>query len=416
MRIKLSLCLLMLPLSGVFSQSAQFRGENRDGVYYDQGLLTSWPEGGPNCVMTVEGIGKGYSSAVESNGTIYVTGMKDSKDYLTAIGADGKIKWQVPYGTSWTKTFPDTRSTPTVECDRIYVISGTGRIACIDTADGRERWAFEADSIFSSRWHDWGVAESVLLTGDLAVCTPAGDSASVVAFNKMTGEVVWKAKPTEGKTAYSSAVLYEYGGFRYILATTTTELIAVIPETGRIAWIYKHWLADKDPNDEAGQIFCNNPLVNGNEIFLTRGYNYPGIMLTVSPDGKTVTEKWFNDTLDDHHDGVIFYDGSIYGSNWISNGKGNWVCLNWNTGQVRWEQTWFNKGPIILDEGLMYVMDEKAGNVGLVRPDTTKFELVSTFRIDKGSGPYWAHPSIYNGHLLIRHGDVLMVFDIRAKQ
>jgi outer membrane protein assembly factor BamB len=140
MRNLLSL-LLLLPLTGAFSQPAQFRGENRDGVYNETGLLKSWPGGGPECTLTVEGIGKGFSSAVISGASIYVTGMKEAKDYLSAISMDGKIKWQVTYGNSWTKSFPDTRCTPTVDGNRIYVISGIGRLACVNAEDGKEIWA-----------------------------------------------------------------------------------------------------------------------------------------------------------------------------------------------------------------------------------------------------------------------------------
>jgi len=404
--------ILFLPYAGAFSQSAQFRGENRDGIYHETGLLKSWPEGGPKCILTVEGIGKGFSSAVISAETIYVTGMKESKDYLSAISFDGKIKWQVTYGNSWTKSFPDTRSTPTVDGNRIYLISGTGRLVCIDAIDGKEIWAAEVDADFESQWHDWGVAESMLLVDNLVICTPAGKKAAVVAYDKVSGKLAWQTKSFDGQRCYASPVLFKWKDFRYIVTSTTKELIAVIPETGEVAWSFTHWQADRDPNEDGGQIYINNALIRDNEIFLTRGYDYPSMMLSVSPDGKSVTEKWIDKTLDNHHHGVILTDGFIYGSNWINNGKGNWVCLEWNTGAVKWEQTWNNKGPIILADGMLYIMDEKSGNVGLVKPDPAKFDLISSFKIVKGTGPYWAHPTIYNGHLYVRHGDVLMGFKI----
>lgn len=410
---KLCFLITLLPLTGAFSQSAQFRGENRDGIYHETGLLKSWPEGGPKCILTVEGIGKGFSSAVISAETIYVTGMKEAKDYLSAISFDGKIKWQVTYGNSWTKSFPESRCTPTVDGNRIYVLSGTGRLACIDAIDGKEIWAAEVDADFESQWHEWGVAESLLLVDNLVICTPAGKKAAVVAYDKVTGKLAWQTKSVDGQRSYASPVLFKWKDFRYILASTTKEMIAVIPETGKVVWSFTHWQADRDPNQDGGQIYINNPTIKDNEIFLTRGYDYPSMMLSVSPDGKSVTEKWIDKTLDDHHHGVVVVDGFIYGSNWINNGKGNWVCLDWNTGAVKWEQTWNNKGPIILADGMLYIIDEKSGNVGLVKPDPAKFDLISSFKIDKGTGPYWAHPSIYNGRLLIRHGDVLMVFRIK---
>ncbi len=407
------LCLLLLPISTGWGQSSQFRGENRDGKYHETGLLKSWPENGPECVLTVEGLGKGNSSAVLAGESVYTTGMKETKDYLTAIGPDGKIRWQVAYGDSWTKSFPDTRSTPTVEGNRIYVISGTGRLVCMDTAEGKEIWSAEVDKDFASRWHDWGVAESILIVDNLVICTPAGDKAAVVAYDKFSGKLIWQTKPFEGQRAYSSPVVFKWKNFRYILACTTKEIIALIPETGEVVWSFVHWQADRDPNEDGGQIFCNNPVIRDNEIFLTRGYDYPSMMLQVSQDGKSVTEKWIDKTLDDHHHGVIENDGYIYGSNWISNGKGNWVCLDWNTGTVKWEETWFNKGPIIMADDLFYIVDEKNWNVGLVNPNPEKFDLISTFKIDKGTGPYWAHPAIYNGILYLRHGDVLLGYKVK---
>lgn len=413
MRFIYTLLLLLLPFAGAFSQSAQFRGENRDGKYAGTGLLKSWPEGGPRCILSIEGIGKGFSSAVVSGETIYVTGMKEGKDYLSAISFDGKIKWQVSYGNSWTKSFPDTRCTPTVDGNRVYVMSGTGRLACVNVADGTESWGVEADADFESKWHDWGVAESILLVDNLAICTPAGKKAAVVAYDKMTGKLVWQTKTSEGQRAYASPILFKWKDFRYIIASTTKEIIAVVPETGEIAWTFTHWQADRDPNEDGGQIYTNMPTVKDNEIFLTRGYNYPCMMLTVSQDGKSVTEKWINQTLDSHHHSVELIDGYLYGPNWINNANGNWACLDWNTGEVKWEQKWNNKGPIIFADGMLYILDEKTWNVGLVKSDPSKFDLVSSFKINQGTGPLWSHPTIYDGHLYVRHGDVLMVFNVK---
>ena len=413
MRNLFLLLLTLLSTSALFSQSAQFRGEKRDGVYNETGLLKSWPAAGPECILTVEGIGKGFSSAVLSGETIYVTGMKEAKDYLSAISINGKIKWQVTYGKSWEESFPDTRSTPTVDGNRIYVISGTGRLVCIDAADGKELWSAEVDKDFKSQWHDWGVAESPLVIDNLVVCTPAGKKAAVVAYDKISGKLAWKTKSFDGARSYASPVIFTWNNIRYIIAATTKELIAVVPETGEVAWSFTHWRADLEPDRDMGQIYTNSALVKDNEIFLTRGYNYPCMMISVNPDGKSVTEKWIDRTLDSHHHGSVVADSYLYGSNWLSNGKGNWVCLDWKTGAVKWEQTWNNKGPIIQADGLLYMMDEKSGNVGLVKPDPSKFDLISSFKIDKGTGPFWAHPSIFDGKLLIRHGDVLMAFKIK---
>jgi len=49
----------------------------------------------------------------------------------------------------------------------------------------------------------------------------------------------------------------------------------------------------------------------------------------------------------------------------------------------------------------------------LVKPDSNKFDLVSSFKVPFGDGPHWAHPVIHHGVLYIRHGDVLMAYKIR---
>ncbi|MCK4920252.1 MAG: alcohol dehydrogenase, partial [Bacteroidales bacterium] len=64
----------------------------------------------------------------------------------------------------------------------------------------------------------------------------------------------------------------------------------------------------------------------------------------------------------------------------------------------------------------LYIFDEKYGNVGLVEPNPKKFKLKGTFKIEEGNGPHWAHPTIYNGYLLLRHGKALMVYDIKKNR
>lgn len=416
MKIRITSLVLFSLTAALPAQEAYFRGENGDGIYRDTGLMKSWPEAGPARIMSITGIGTGYSSAMVADSFIYITGMKERTDYLTAIRTDGTILWQVPYGSSWPQSFPETRGSATVDGDRIFVISGTGRLSSLNRADGKVLWAVEVDQEYECEWHHWGVSESPLVVDSLVVCTPAGNKTTVVAFNKVTGIPVWQSPPVGGRRAYTSAVLYTWKEYRYILACTTEYLAAVDPATGDLVWSIRHWQVNRDPSGEDGQIFPNNPIFHEDEIFLTRGFNYPAMMLKVAPDGQSVTEKWINNALDNHHHGVVLVDGYLYGSNWLNNGKGRWVCLNWDTGNPEWEADWNNKGPIIYCDGMLYFFDERMGNVGLVAPDPSAFNLVSTFRIGPGgSGPYWAHPSIFNGKLYLRHGDLLLVYDIKAK-
>ena len=135
--IGLAVFMTLLSFS-LIAQDTHWRGEKRNGHYQAEGLLKVWPEPGPEKILSVEGIGRGFSSIVVSNQTMYTTGMMDTMDYVSAIDFSGKIKWQVPYGRSWIKSYPDTRSTPTIEGDYIYLVSGTGELVCLRASDGKK--------------------------------------------------------------------------------------------------------------------------------------------------------------------------------------------------------------------------------------------------------------------------------------
>jgi outer membrane protein assembly factor BamB len=425
---------------------AQWRGPGRDGIYPGTGLLKAWPEGGPEILFSTPDIGKGYSSGVLSNGVLYVTGMKDTLDYLTAISEDGNILWQVAYGRSWENSFPDTRCTPTVEGNRIYVISGVGELACIDTA-GSILWKVDVDKNYTSKWHSWGVSESPLIVDDKVLCTPVGEKASLVALDKHDGSLIWAAEPVRGRRSYVSPILYEYNDIRLILAMSSTDLFGVDPEDGNVVWSYAYdqvmtyeeddeeeyeeeeedeeeeYEEEEDDEEEEfeeeeeedpdfGLIFTNTPVFHEDEIFLTAGYDMPAVMLTIAPDGSSVSPKYIDHTFDNHFHGVVLVDGYVYGSNWYNNSRGRWVCMKWSTGEIKYVHDWKTKGNILYADGLLYVYEER-GTVGLVRPDKDGFDLVSSFRIREGKGPHWAHLSIYDGKLIVRHGDVVMVFPIR---
>lgn len=410
-RISLLFALLISVLI-VVSQPVHWRGPKGDGKFTDTGLLKKWPDAGPQLVLKVEGIGKGYSSIIATDKYMFATGMIDTLDYLSCITPEGQIKWKVPYGRSWKQSFPDTRGSVTVEGDRVYVISGTGQLSCINAEDGTTRWKVDVDKDFKAEWHIWGVSESPLIVDDKVICSPGGKTTSIVAFDKMNGKLVWQSESVGGPRTYVSPTMYEYKSYRYILAATGTHLIALEPATGKVAWKFQYW--DGAKWDQPGLIWANTPVTKGADIFISMGYDYRNVMLTMGEDGKSVTEKWSNMVLDNHHHGLIELDGNIYGSNWISNSKGKWVCQDWNTGETRYETDWQNKGEIIYADGLFYILDEKGGNVALVNPNPQSFDVISTFKLQGGSGPFWSHPFIANGKLYLRHADVLFVYNIKA--
>ncbi len=411
MRNYLSVFLLsgtVLLSASLKAQDAQWRGPERNGHYPDKGLMQEWPEEGPELIAKIEGLNNGYSSPVFYNDVIYIAGRKDSATILTALKMDGTIRWKTQYGTAWMQSFQETRNTPTIENDRIYISAGMGEVSCIDAKTGDLIWSVNTHEKFKGEFHRWGFAESLVITDNAVISSPVGNETVMVALDKKTGEPIWKTESLGDVRSYVSPLLVEYKGNKMIIAVTINHVVGVNPEDGTIIWKYN--LADNHPQGRNNN--TNTPLFHKGEIFITRGYDAEAVMLKMSEDGNSASLKWTSDVLDTHHGGVVLVDGYIYGSNWINNGNGNWVCLDWDTGEVMYEEKWENKGSIIYADNRLYLYEEKRGHVGLVEPDPAGFKLKGSFQITDGTGPHWAHPSIFDKKLFVRHGEVLMVYGL----
>ncbi|WP_347840240.1 PQQ-binding-like beta-propeller repeat protein [uncultured Draconibacterium sp.] len=390
----------------------EFRGIGRSGHYPETSLLKQWPENGPELLLKIEGVGKGYSTPIVVNQTIYVTGIKtDTTDMLSAFSLKGELLWDTPYGRSWTRSYTDSRSTPTYSDGKLYVSSGTGQLSCIDAQTGKLIWKVDAVEKYGGEIHRHGDAEAPLVVHNMVAYMVGGEKNTMVAFNKNNGEEIWQSKSLGGAKSYASPTLIQHNNRPIILAQTTDNLIGIDARNGTTLWNYNLIQYHTSRQGVGGN--TNPPLYHNGEIFVTSGYDHPGLMFSLSEDGNTIRLKWQNDTLDNHHGGVVLLNGNIYGANWQHNSRGKWVSLNWETGKANWENEYENKGSIITADNMLYLYEEKRGNVALVEPSTEALKIKGSFVINDGAGPHWAHPAIYDGKLFIRHGDVLLIYNIR---
>lgn len=411
MRLQIFLWIFIVAGKLVAQDLVEWRGPHRSGVYPDKNLLRSWPEGGPKLLLTIDGIGNGYSSPVVYKSNIYVTGRKDTMDVISVYSPEGQKKWETPYGRAWVRTYPETRSTPTIENNRIYLASGMGEVVCVDALSGKVIWSVDANKKFGGEPHRWGISESVAVSDKAVFYVTGGDETSVVALDKANGNLLWKTKSMGGTRAYASSVIIEKAGIKLLLAQTANDLLAINTENGEIVWSFN--LVKYHTGQTGVGANTNTPLFCDNQIFVTSGYDHPAILLKLADDGRSVSVKWMNADFDNHIGGVVKIGNSVYGSNWTNNTQGNWMGIDWETGKTLFETKWFNKGPIISADEMLYCYEEKSGNLALVKPNPEKFDVVSSFRIEKGTGPHWAHPAIFDGRLYVRHGEVLMVYDLK---
>jgi outer membrane protein assembly factor BamB len=392
------------------SEWPQWLGSDRDGKSKETGLLKRWPEQGPDLLWFVEGLGEGYSTVSIAQGRVYTTGMISRQEAAFAMDLRGQLLWHKTYGPAWKGRYPEARTIPTLNEGRVYVTSGMGKVACLDARTGEEIWAVDAAQEFGTKFDFWGIAESPLVVDGLVICTVSGTKATMAGLDKLTGRTVWASKSLGEESNYCSPICVTLGARRLIITMLKQSIIGVDAASGDILWRVMYSDYQASPHG----INPVSPVYHDGSFYTTSGYGCGGALHQLSEGGGAVTRKWVDKALDCHHGGVVLVDGCLYGSNFKGHYTGDWVCLDWATGRVMYEQKWISKGSIAFADGLLYCYEEKEGTVGLVRPSRERFEVISSFKVPKGTGPHWAHPVICGGRLYIRHGTVLMAYDIRG--
>ena len=383
----------------------QFHGPNRDNHSTETGLLKKWPDGGPALLWTAIGLGHGYSTVSIADGMIYTAGSIEKDTVITAMNMDGKIQWQVNNGPGWTGDRPGTRSTPTVDGNRLYHQSPIGNLVCLDAKTGKKIWGFNILDKFKSKTNTWALAESLLVDGNHLICCPGGPQTSIVALDKNIGSVIWTTPSVKDLAGYSSPTLVEYQGLRIIIALTAKSIIGVNVDTGELLWHVKHE-SHADEN-------VMTPIFHEGQVFIS-SLKAGSVKWKVNiKEGKaSLEELWRTQELDCHHGGVLLLDGNLHGNSTFRNSK-LWVCLDWQTGEKKYMDKGVGKGSLTYADGMLYTLSEDSV-MGLMRPGADGYELVSSFDIPKGGkGNSWAHPVVCAGRLYIRHGDFLYAYKIR---
>ncbi|MFW6171867.1 MAG: PQQ-binding-like beta-propeller repeat protein [Planctomycetota bacterium] len=382
----------------------RFHGPAGDNKSPATGLLKEWPEGGPELVWTAEGLGEGFASVSLAHGNIYTAGNIDEQTVVMALDLDGRKVWQTACGEAWTKSHSGTRSTPTIDGDRLYYETPLGDLVCLNAHTGQRIWGLNILDQFAGKNIRWALAESPVVDGDLLICCPFGDLGSVVALNKKTGKTVWAAESVGDRAGYATPAIAEFAGRRMVLTMSSKALVGVDISNGDLLFRHEH-ITRYDVN-------ALTPICVDGHVFISSGYGSGSelVKLTATEGRITAEQVWENKDLDNHHGGVVLLDGHVYGADF----RRYWLCLDWETGQTEYQERGVGKGSLTYADGMLYTLSEKRGTVGLVKPTPAEHKLVSEFTIPEGGeGPVWAHPVVCDGRLYIRHGDLLFAFDVK---
>jgi outer membrane protein assembly factor BamB len=373
-------------------------GANHDGKSPDRGLLKKWPEGGPKLFWKAPEIGKGWSGVAVAGGTVYITGEAENALVLQAYGLDGTRKWQGDGGRAYTGEWPGARSTPTIDADNVYLLSGVGHLTCFNARSGKPRWAVEAGQ-FGGRPDGWGYAESPLVLGKLLIFKPGGRT-PIVALDKQTGKPVWASQGFSAGPEYSSCLPLVWQNVPMIVTGTREGIVAVDARRGSLLWQNRF---------AAGNIAnCPTPAAAEGFVFWANGYDKGGICLKLGPRG-TASEAWTTRDMNCHHGGYVIHSGYIYG-----NHGGGWACLDLRTGKTQWRERGVGKGSLCWADGMLYLFSESGGQAALATCSPEGLKITGRVKV-QGDGPSWAHPVVIGGRLYLRYDTTLYCFDVRAK-
>ncbi len=405
------LCGIALLIGAAHAQASdwpQFLGPTRNGIYPGTNLAATWPKDGPPVVWQ-KAVGQGYSGPVVAHGKLILFHRRGGEEIVEALDArDGKPLWTFPYPTSHVDQYPsgDTgpRGTPVVEGGRVFTFGAEGKLHCLDLATGAKVWAVDCKRQFGARPGFFGLACSPLVDGDAVFVNIGGTGgAGVVAFDKATGKILWKANDEEA--SYSSPVAATLGGKRLAVFLTRGNLRGFDAKSGRQAFEFPFV-----PPIQAS-VTASAPLVVGDTIFITASYDLGAAALKATPGG--LQKLWANDdTLSSQYASVVERGGFIYGVHGrLDVGQSSLRCVELATGKVRWSRDGLAYGtPILAGDSLLYLMVNGELLRAAASPDAFK-ELGRAQVL-----PFFAraHPALADGFFYARSKDKLFCLDLRA--
>jgi len=383
----------------------QWLGPSRNGISPETGLAQQWPPAGPPVVWSAEGLGAGYGTVVVKGGRLFVQGLRGRQTMLHSLNAaDGKYLWSKPLGSGGDNDRgPGPRSTPTLDGDRVYVLTENGELWCM-REDGTEVWHRNILREFSGRNIGWLLSESPLVDGDRVVVTPGGRQAGIVALDKMTGKTIWTSKELSDEAGYASAIAIEVQGIRAYTTFTANAAVGVRATDGKLMWSYR--------TAANGTANITTPVFFQDKVFYTSDYGTGAGLVTLRPQNGSLaaTENYFTRDMQNHHGGVVLVGGTIYGfSNAIL------TALDFATGKMLWRDRSVGKGSVSYADNRLYMLSED-NVVGLAEVTAKGYREVGRFTIADQGLPSWSHPVVSGGRMYIRNQNVLTAYDVRARQ
>ncbi len=382
-----------------------WRGPRRDGISRQTGLSLDWTTTKPKRIWQ-RVLGIGYSSMTVVGDRLFTMGAEETAEYVFCLDAgDGSTLWKVHSGTAFKNSYGNgPRGTPVVEGDRVYALGGSGDLLCLSKASGKVVWQTNVLKQFGAKNIRWGVSTTPLIDGQRLIVNVGAKQASIVAFDKADGKVIWKTH--DDVAGYSSPIRIDIPGddgpVPHLVVLCGKSLVGLKPSDGSVQWKHK-WLTTDDMNI-ATPIF--EPKTRTLYVSASRNTGRcSAYRLTVSAGEVGCKEIYTNKQMKNHYNSCVLLDGYLYGFD-----NNVFRCQELATGKILWTNRTVGKGAVISAQGHLIVLGEK-GEMALVEATAKAYTEKGRFQA-LASKRAWTPPALARGKLYVRDLERITCIDI----
>ncbi len=377
-------------LSGsLLADWTSYRGPLQNGVSSEK---MAAPSGGELRQLWKGNVGTGTSSIVVSGERAFTMGNVRNKDAVFCFeAASGREVWKYEYQLA-----PDARNfeggpaaTPTLDGNRVYTVSHQGDLFCLDAATGKPVWYKHYQQDFHGKRPQWGYAGSPLVEGSLLILDVGARGGSTMALDKATGKVIWKSGDDEA--GYASPIAANIAGKRTVVVFKASHFIGLEAATGRELW-RQAWKTSYGVN-------AATPIVIGNRILVSSGYGHGCGLFEVTGSG--ITERWQNRNLKAHFSAPVVWQSAVYGIDGDASPKAPLVCLDLESGKVKWEEKAVG-GALVIADGKLVILSELGE---LIVGDATPNGFKPLLRQQVLGKRCWVQPTVANGRVYCRNNN-----------
>lgn len=382
-----------------------FRGPNRDGIYPDSDLVSSFPAGGPPLLWEKQ-IGAGFANPVVSNGRLILFHRRGNEEIVEALDAQsGAPQWRFAYPTSYHDDFgfdEGPRASPVVVAGQAYTFGAEGALTCVSFATGAKIWQRNVNEEFSVDKGFFGAASTPLVDGRRVYLNVGGaNGAGIVAFDKDTGRTLWQTGDDEA--SYSSPIQASIDGKDRLVFFTREGLLILEPADGAVVDQHR-WRSRSRASVNAAM-----PVVAGDIVFLTASYGTGAICLERA--GGAFKELWSGEeAIAAHYATPVHKGGVLYGFHGRQEFGQDLRAVELRTGKVLWTEPGFGAGTVLLAGNQLVILRED-GELVLAEASPSAYREAA--RAPVLSGQTRPYAALADGRLYARDTSRLVCLDLR---